>query len=238
MGDPGIFFTANALAKTGSIGTFMTLFINNYKGGRNESFMYGIDKDTKWFDYDLTSAYTTAMAALTLPDYFAGDIIDHNKVIKWSDAQLMSGYTIIYTLFTFPKSVKYPSIPCYIDKTSTVYPLVGTSYLTGPEFILARNQGCEFKPKLAFHIADKKEFSKSDKEYISLKPFKEIIKELQRLRKLYPKKTVNNLTYKEIGNSIYGNVVRGMNNKLTFDSKTGNSTRIIGTDLSNPILAS
>ena len=47
MGDPGILFTPKALAKIGSVGTFLTLFINNYKGGRNESFMYGIDSDTK-----------------------------------------------------------------------------------------------------------------------------------------------------------------------------------------------
>lgn len=40
--------------------------------------------------------------------------------------------------FEFPSNVKYPSIPCYVDKTTTVYPLKGTAFLTGPEFLLAK----------------------------------------------------------------------------------------------------
>ena len=47
-----------------------------------------------------------------------------------------------------------------------------------------------------------------------------------------------NLLYKEIGNSIYGNVVRGMADKRKFDIKTGSNLRIDSTELSNPILAS
>jgi hypothetical protein len=47
MGDPGQFFTPKALSEMGIVGTFMTFFINNYKGGRNESFMYGCEKTTK-----------------------------------------------------------------------------------------------------------------------------------------------------------------------------------------------
>jgi hypothetical protein len=47
-----------------------------------------------------------------------------------------------------------------------------------------------------------------------------------------------NALYKDLANSIYGNVVRGMSNKLTFDTKTGQMFRMTGTQLSNPILAS
>lgn len=48
-----------------SLGTFLA----NFKGGRNESFMYGVDTVTNWIDYDLVSAYTTAMACLGNPVY-------------------------------------------------------------------------------------------------------------------------------------------------------------------------
>lgn len=44
----------------------------------------------------------------------------------------------------------------------------------------------------------------------TIKPFYSIIKEIQGKRKEYPKGHVLNLLYKEMGNSIYGNVVRGM----------------------------
>jgi hypothetical protein len=73
---------------------------------------------------------------------------------------------------------------------------------------------------------------------IQIKPFYEIIKEIQRKRKEYPKGSVNNMLYKEMGNSLYGNVVRGMSNKKSFDSITGKSFRVTATELSNPILAS
>jgi hypothetical protein len=54
---------------------------------------------------------------------------------------------------------------------------------------------------------------------------------LQKLRKDNPKGTILNLLYKEMGNSIYGNVVRGISNKKSFDTLTGKSFRVTGTDL-------
>jgi hypothetical protein len=44
--------------------------------------------------------------------------------------------------------------------------------------------------------------------------------------------------YKEIGNSIYGSLVRGMNNKLKLNNKTGEMSRIPAHFLSNPIISS
>ena len=44
--------------------------------------------------------------------------------------------------------------------------------------------------------------------------------------------------YKEKGNSIYGNVVRGISNRKRFDVKTGRTIRMGATLLSNPLLAS
>ena len=44
--------------------------------------------------------------------------------------------------------------------------------------------------------------------------------------------------YKEIGNSIYGSIVRGMSNKRRFDIKTGTTVRVEGDDLTNPLIAS
>ena len=235
----GLFFTKD-------VGLYLSHYIGNYKGGRNESFMYGAEDDTYWFDYDLTSAYTTGMTDLSLPDYQAAHLIDFEKVKLWTNEQLMQGYLIINGSFKFPSNVKYPSIPCYIDEASTIYPLEGSCLLTGPEFIVARNQGCEFKVKSSFYIppttektTDYKNKNKNNDNVSKLVlPFHDILKELQLLRKQHPKGSFLNLLYKDIGNSIYGNVVRGVSNKKVFDSLTGQMTRVKGTDLSNPILAS
>jgi len=67
----------------------------------------------------------------------------------------MDGFISINCDFSFPETVKYPSIPCYVDNTTTVYPISGNAFLTGPEFLLARKQGAEFTIKNAFYIAPK-----------------------------------------------------------------------------------
>ena len=61
---------------------------------------------------------------------------------------------------------------------------------------------------------------------------------MQEKRREYPKGTISNWMYKEIGNSIYGSVVRGMSNKLNFDTKTQTTQRMKGDDFSNPLIAS
>ena len=153
----------------------------------------------------------------------------------------MGGYLIVNCDFEFPDTVKYPSIPCFVDNTTTVYPLRGSAYLTGPEFLLAKRQGCVFKIRSVFYTPPKEKVKISgsgDKKIEVIKPFYRIIKDIQRLRRGFPKGSVNNLLYKEMGNSIYGNVVRGISNKKSFDSLTGKMFRVTGTHLSNPILAS
>jgi hypothetical protein len=43
-----------------------------------------------------------------------------------------------------------------------------------------------------------------------MKPFNAIINNLKTLRRQFPKGTVNNMLYKELGNGIYGNIVKGL----------------------------
>lgn len=167
----------------------------------------------------------------------------------------MTGYLIVNGTFKFPTTVKYPSIPCYIDETTTIYPLEGSCLLTGPEYLLAKNQGCVIDIKSIFYIPPKTEVvpeklqTKTKKttttktsldkiEYQEIQPFHSIIKEIQKLRRENKKGTILNLLYKEMGNSIYGNLVRAMSNKKSFDSLTGQFIKVPGTELSNPILAS
>jgi hypothetical protein len=89
----------------------MNDYIANYRGGRNESFMYGVDKETTWFDYDLTSAYTTIMSRIGTPKYFEGRSLSVNELNKLTNGELLYSYVIIKGSFVFPEQTKYPSIP-------------------------------------------------------------------------------------------------------------------------------
>ena len=240
MGNANEIQTPKGLSTTGEVGLFLGHYISNYKGGRNESFMYGCEESTIWYDYDLASAYSTAMTHLTLPDYSQGRVLDAAKVEKMTTEQLLSGYLVIDCLFKFPDDTKYPSLPCYLDKTATVYPLQGSCVLTGPEFVLAKQQNCKIDIKSAFYIHGtykEKVFGKQTIQ-IPVTPFKDVIQDLHAKRRGYPKGHVLNSLYKELTNSIYGNVVRGMGNKLNFDTKTGTTVRTYATEMSNPVLAS
>lgn len=156
---------------------------------------------------------------------------------------MLDGYLIVNTNFQFPEETKYPSIPCYIDKSATVYPLAGSALLTGPEYLLARNQKCWFNIKSAFYIPSRTRFIKSkEAEGVRIKtktkPFYEIISKIQAKRREHPKGHILNLLYKEMGNSIYGNVVRGISNKKRFDPKSGQMVKMGASEISNPIFAS
>gem|GEM_PF-1417762 len=235
IGDASSTLTPIGLNFIKNVGFVLPYYIANYKGGRNECFMYGIDRDTHWYDYDLTSAYTTVMSSAGHPVYEQCRQIKEYELKKMSKAEILYSYLIIKADFEFKDTVKYPSIPCYIDATSTVYPLKGSCILTGAEYLLAKSQRCKFTIHAIYHIPFSKQVNKNGNE---IKPFGEILRLVQEKRREFPKGTISNLMYKEIGNSIYGSVVRGMSNKRKFDIKTGTYIRVEGDELTNPLIAS
>jgi hypothetical protein len=46
LGDTGSIITPTGLNNIGEVGLYLSHFIGNYKGGRNESYMYGTDRET------------------------------------------------------------------------------------------------------------------------------------------------------------------------------------------------
>lgn len=267
LGDSGVTQTPKGLYVTKDIGLKLSMYIANYRGGRNESFMYGVDNDKVWKDYDLASAYTSAMSLLGNPNYNKSRHLTVKEFKSLEDKDLIFNYLILKAKFKFPDSVKYPSIPTYLDETTTIYPLEGECVLTGIEYLTARNQGCEFQNIkdlfiIPFETSKDGETSGNPqaKDYAPGqapgqgqgqgqglgpppaskidRPFFEIIKTLQARRRLHPKGSFENLMEKEKGNSIYGNIVKGMSNKRKFDIKTGRTVRMEGSSMSNPIIAS
>ena len=57
------------LQALGIVGDNLNMFTGSFRGGRNECFKYGIDKSTTWYDYDLTSCYSTIMSMCGDPMY-------------------------------------------------------------------------------------------------------------------------------------------------------------------------
>src|SRR6202012_2111422 len=156
-------YTPKGLQSTGNIGLFLPLFLGGFRGGRNESYAYGINHEDKWFDYDLTSAYTTAMSHLGIPNfnkarYIVGqnqfkDFIEHCTNPKDEELKpdgtkirdyntLYNAYTIFHVSFKFPSDTIHPCLPVSIDETSALYPLEGETIVTGYEIYLASLMKC------------------------------------------------------------------------------------------------
>lgn len=173
------------------------------------------------------------------PQYSSGKTLSEEELKALTDEQLINSYTVIKCSFKFDLTVKYPSIPCYIDETSTVYPYSGEAILTGPEYILARNQGCEIQvseiytvPFQSVPVPDSDEVI-----YINL-PYQRIIKILQFLRRLHKKGTASNAAFKLMANTHYGTIVRGISFKHKNDPRTGMAIKISANEYSNPLIAS
>lgn len=185
--------TPKGLLTVGDVGLVLSYYIANYKGGRNECFMYGIDKTTTWYDYDLVSAYTTAMALLGDPYYKKLKHLTETELKTMNDDDILYSYIIIKTGFEFDSKIKYPSIPCFMDKDTTVYPLKGEAILTGAEYLVARNMGCKFTFKEIILIPFRTVKIEEGIKTLSYQPFKNCIKDLQSLRRKYKKGSVENL---------------------------------------------
>jgi len=166
------------------------------------------------------------------PDYDKCRRITSEELEKMSKEEILYNYLIINGDFEFPTETKYPSIPCYVDENCTVYPLKGTCILTGAEYVLAKSQGCIIKIE-DIYLTPVKEL-----EYTDHKPFSTVLQRVQEQRREYAKGTISNMMYKEIGNSIYGSVVRGIGNKRKFDIRSKGTVRMVGDDLTNPLIAS
>jgi hypothetical protein len=166
------------------------------------------------------------------PDYEECKQLSHSELESLTREELLYNYLIIYADFEFPFGTKYPSIPCFVDENCTVYPLKGSCVITGAEYILAQAQKCKLKIHDIYSIPFK------TVEYKEYKPFASVIKLIQEKRREYAKGSISNAIYKELGNGIYGSVVRGIGNKRKFDIKSKGSIRMLGDELTNPLIAS
>lgn len=92
-----------------------------YHGGRNEQMWFGPSFTDQWADYDLASAYPTAMAMIGAPDWRAACVT--TNLADFSSNSL--GFALVK--FKFPETVRYPTLPVR-SQNGIIFPLEGKSY--------------------------------------------------------------------------------------------------------------
>ncbi|EJN6954684.1 hypothetical protein NRD12_001259 [Aeromonas hydrophila] len=203
-------------------GLYEDLAIRCYHGGRNESFMMGPTPIGDWYDWDLKGAYTTGLCDLLVPDYA--------NMHTSSDPQDFIGHVMgfAYVEFAFLTDTRFPCLPVRSEQYGLRFPLSGLAYVTAPEIELALSMGATIVIKhgvIVPWIAGSQSL------------FEDFTRMIQRLRREYPKKSLEEVMVKEIGNSLYGKLAQGLSDKPAFDTATGLSKKIGPSAVTNPYMA-
>lgn len=221
-GGTGKVSTKRVKVASPSRGLYEDLATNCYHGGRNESFTIGPTLEGDWFDWDLKGAYTTGLCDLLVPDYANA----HTSCDPLDYVGHVMGFA--YVAFKFPDGVRFPCLPVRSEQYGLRFPLEGDAYVTAPEIELALSIGATLKIKHGVIIPWQPD---------SKPLFEDFTRKIQTMRKLYPKKGLEEVMIKEIGNSVYGKLAQGLSGKAAFDTSTGLSKKIGPSAITNPYMA-
>ena len=207
----------------------MELIKKTYYGGRNEQFFYGTTSIGKFVDYDLVSAYPSAMMCIGLIDW--DNPINYFKDGKpnWDIITDFKNYASFFHIksFKFPNDVHYPTIPIRnVAKNGIIFPLEGLennktenadkgTYINGVEIFLAKQLGAEIE--LGEGIV-----FKMDRNFRPYEKFiQHTIKERRKAEKV--DNDFGKQFWKEIMNSLYGKTAMGISDKKVFNIAKGRS---------------
>ncbi len=213
----------NARARTPSltaVAEHTQLATEAFHGGRNEAYMFGLTEPGFWWDVDLSGAYSTAMAAIRVPDW------QNLKITTDIKDFAVDALGIARVKFRFPEDTQFPCLPVRYDG-GLMFPLEGESYCASPELALAKEMGAEVAIQYGVHIPWLND----------QRPFELFSRQVREQRKSLPKGSVFEQIWKEIGNSVYGKLAQGLREKNVYDNRSEESRRLTPSPITQPYLA-
>lgn len=223
-GGDGGYITKNEKPYIDTLSWWEQFAVECYHGGRNEQYWFGPAYEADWLDYDLSSAYPTAMGVLGKPEW------DNLKYTLNPDDYTYGSLSVANVTFKFPETVRFPTLPVRSDH-GVIFPLEGKSYATGTEIRLAKSLGCEITINHGCVVPTSDEY----------KPFLEFTKDCVKNRKSClknGKETLDSQFWKELTNSTYGKTSQGLRKKNVYDLRQGTTKKMSPSRLTNPFFAS
>ncbi len=201
---------------------FQSLATHCYMGGRNECFSTGVTPIGVWNDFDVTSAYTVAMLHLKPLDFSAAYMT--KNPLEFTCQRV----GIAYISFEFPEHTRFPCLPVQ-SPNGLIYPLRGEAYVCAAEIEVAIGLGCSIEIKHGVIVP----FVAGSEPL-----FLDYVRYVRDSRKRFEKKSLMELLFKEMGNSLYGKTAQGLKEKGAFEVATGLTTPLSKSLISCPYLAS
>jgi hypothetical protein len=217
----GWFIKKAKTAPLAEVHWFKDFVTETYHGGRNEQFWFGPGFEDDWTDFDLSGAYPTAMALIGKPKWDQIFVTRNKKLFQANEL----GFA--YVDFKFPKRVRYPTLPVRTEN-GLIFPMSGSSYCSTPEIQAAISLGADVKIRHGLIVPTDQ----------SVKIFGNFISECIRKRRLYAKKSIDALFWKELSNSSYGKTAQGLKEKRVFDLRDQTTKRLPESRITNPYFAS
>tara|TARA_R110002049_G_scaffold265086_1_gene441206 strand:+ start:3191 stop:5986 length:2796 start_codon:yes stop_codon:yes gene_type:complete len=229
-------------------------FTECYHGGRNEQFWFGPAPKDIWYDYDLSSAYPSAMALIGRPDWSTIRAIKDTEELFGGDIR-HDDLAFANVDFEFPDSVRYPVLPVRTEN-GLLFPRKGNSTTHISEILLAHSLGCKINLVEGRRLDSEQIFRKrpavpspdiedvydpinSGIEYSpAIRPFYGFARNCIEERSKHRKKTLDNLFWKELVNSTYGKTAQGLRERRIYDLRDAETKPLKPSKITNPVFAS
>ena len=211
----------------------LDFFTECYHGGRNEQFWFGPAFDSVWYDYDLSSAYPSAMALIGRPDWDkCRPIRDTDELLGFRSAEL----AFANVDFDFPDDVAYPVLPVRTEN-GLIFPRKGNSTTHISEILLAHRLGAKITLVEGRFIPSGRHGNFKQGIERPVRPFDGFTRYCIEQRKKFPKKTLNNLFWKELVNSTYGKTAQGLRVRRIYDLRDQDTKPLAESPITNPVYA-
>lgn len=205
-----------------------------FHGGRNEQFWFGPAPEGIWYDYDLASAYPSAMALIGMPDW--SRVYTLHDIDDLLDYRFTSTDLVFANVdFEFPDDVLYPVLPVRTD-FGLIFPRKGNSTTHISEIRLAHRLGCKLTLIEARYVESVG--GGDPAEATTIRPFADFAKYCVDQRNLSPKGSLDNLLWKEIVNSTYGKTAQGLRERRVYDLRDAETKVLPPSNITNPAFAS
>ncbi len=209
---------------------------NSYCGGYNTCITPGVFTKSHFYDFDLESAYPTAMCLVMDIDFDSDSPIERD--FKNEELTLQAFHTPVdpifcYVDFEFPRDVKFPCIAIH-DDGSIIFPrkAIGV-YASGPSLYLALKLGA----KIFVHrgYVGKIRLTKTLQPSMSLRAAcKQMVQDRLTAKDIYGPKSIEELLLKLFINGCYGKVAQNVIEKHTWDGWNEYMTDIGFSSITSP----